>query len=913
MPELKRTFSKARMNKDLDERLVPPGEYRDAKNIEIATSEGSNGGTVQNLKGNTEKTAATTTAPTSSSTSHNFSSNKAVCVGAITDEKNDKIYSLIHDGLWFVAQDSLSDTNHLAISSDYILEYDVSNDTYKYVFNDIYEVHTTTSQNVSEGNEITVANTQGIRTSMTATITISGIAYTSKVKHTFGANTGNTTFSSTKVFLEDNIPAHDGSSTAIDVVFKGERILNFNENNKITGINILDDFLFFTDNENEPKKISISRGLAGTGGLAHLPSPLNFPGGGLGSNRTYHTRLYTEIDPFDNIECVTNADGTIPTWIEEQHVTVIKKAPTTPPIIEMSATGFSRKNTVTGTDNIISGNTNVKFTDSDDNLLKPGDKVSVTVNNDVDWRDGDIILATKEEPPNPNVITDSTIRFKVDGSGNNPAVTSPNTLKAGPFTLEILSIAADTPVSDTTWWFALKTKDSLFEFKFVRFAYRYKYTDGEYSPFSPFSEIAFIPGPYQYKAVDGYNLGMTNQLRGLKIKNYLPNLDERPDDVVAVDILFKDEVSPSIYTVKTLHRQDGQSEGLELTWPDLGATLPDDTKPYANKRGELEITSEMIHAVVASNQLIRPYDNVPRKALAQEIIGNRVVYGNYLQNYNIETASGFIKPEFNLSYTSELIKDVVSNDYSSFLNLETQQNAALFSEPRKSVKSLRTYQVGVVYCDEFGRETPVLTDKATGSITIEKEFSDRKNKLQVSMKTDPPSWASHYKYFIKETSDKYHNLAMDRWYNADDGNVWISFPSSERNKVDEETYLILKKAAGSNTPVKEKARYKILAIENEAPDFIKTNKSNIGQIASSSASNYTNTTDHPSHAGDGYPLIGAQVIKLDADAVEGRFGVDPIGDNSVLINLLNEAQLFIKFITSANTISSDSYKITKIS
>ena len=35
MPELKRTFSKGRMNKDLDERLVPLGEYRDAKNIEI--------------------------------------------------------------------------------------------------------------------------------------------------------------------------------------------------------------------------------------------------------------------------------------------------------------------------------------------------------------------------------------------------------------------------------------------------------------------------------------------------------------------------------------------------------------------------------------------------------------------------------------------------------------------------------------------------------------------------------------------------------------------------------------------------------------------------------------------------------------------------------------------------------------
>ena len=45
MAELKRNFSKAKMNKDVDERLVPSGEYRDAMNIEISTSEGANVGT----------------------------------------------------------------------------------------------------------------------------------------------------------------------------------------------------------------------------------------------------------------------------------------------------------------------------------------------------------------------------------------------------------------------------------------------------------------------------------------------------------------------------------------------------------------------------------------------------------------------------------------------------------------------------------------------------------------------------------------------------------------------------------------------------------------------------------------------------------------------------------------------------
>ena len=37
MPDLKHNFSRGRMNKDLDERLVPDGEYRDAENIEIVS------------------------------------------------------------------------------------------------------------------------------------------------------------------------------------------------------------------------------------------------------------------------------------------------------------------------------------------------------------------------------------------------------------------------------------------------------------------------------------------------------------------------------------------------------------------------------------------------------------------------------------------------------------------------------------------------------------------------------------------------------------------------------------------------------------------------------------------------------------------------------------------------------------
>jgi len=52
MPEIKNQFTGGKMNKDVDERLVPKGEYRDAMNIQVSTSEGSDVGTVQNILGN---------------------------------------------------------------------------------------------------------------------------------------------------------------------------------------------------------------------------------------------------------------------------------------------------------------------------------------------------------------------------------------------------------------------------------------------------------------------------------------------------------------------------------------------------------------------------------------------------------------------------------------------------------------------------------------------------------------------------------------------------------------------------------------------------------------------------------------------------------------------------------------------
>ena len=75
---------------------------------------------------------------------------------------------------------------------------------------------------------------------------------------------------------------------------------------------------------------------------------------------------------------------------------------------------------------------------------------------------------------------------------------------------------------------------------------------------------------------------------------------------------------------------------------------------------------------------------------------------------------------------------------------------------------------------------------------------------------------------------------MDRWYEAEDGNIWLAFPSTDRNKVDLETSLYFKK--GNDEAVENTTRYKILAIENEAPEFIKTRRVQIGTVTHNAAS-----------------------------------------------------------------------------
>ena len=89
MPIVNTNFIAGRMNKSVDERLLPPGEYIDAMNVRLGATETTEIGAVENSKGNDQLTFLEyDNVPLSVDTK---------CIGAYEDGMRENIYWFIHD------------------------------------------------------------------------------------------------------------------------------------------------------------------------------------------------------------------------------------------------------------------------------------------------------------------------------------------------------------------------------------------------------------------------------------------------------------------------------------------------------------------------------------------------------------------------------------------------------------------------------------------------------------------------------------------------------------------------------------------------------------------------------------------------------------------------------------------------
>ena len=173
--------------------------------------------------------------------------------------------------------------------------------------------------------------------------------------------------------------------------------------------------------------------------------------------------------------------------------------------------------------------------------------------------------------------------------------------------------------------------------KFISFAYRYKYKDGEYSALSQFSDIAFTPGQFVINYETFENSGMFNAYNSVNV-----SFNTGSSNVVGVDLCFK--LSDS-NIVNVIDKYDKHNQG----W------LDNDTET-------INFTNQKIYTALTESELLRLFDNVPRLAKAQTTMGNRILYGNYVDGYDIDTTI-----DYNLTKVSEDIgfRDLVTSLFSS--------------------------------------------------------------------------------------------------------------------------------------------------------------------------------------------------------------------------------------------------------
>ena len=504
MAEDKKNFLQGKMNQDIDDRILPKGEYRSAQNIQVTTSQGSDVGSIQNIPGNT-------IVLNNDSEFKKYSGLETV--GCFFDETNNRVFYFI--------------TNYDCIDGDKTGLVGASNGP------------TTAEQHPNSSN------------------LFCGI---------FMADSADTT----------GLP---NITKLVEGLF-----LNFSKRHLITGVNLMEDLLFFTDGLNQPRKINVQKAI--TEGINH----------------------------YDN----------------EDKISVAKFAPFMPPLL-------LDYNTTT-----LNGAAQATTTDSDGNVINV------------------------DPTPSMELFTQNSF------------------------------------------------PEEFIREKFVRFSYRYRFEDGEYSTIAPFTQICFIPKTKSYNVTQlqkifkkgevylqdstGTAIGMVNSVTAVNLNIILPSKKIKTDfKINAIEILYKESDNNLIRAVELKELKD--SDGSEGVYQyKYKSTLPYKTLP--------------------KDQLTRVYDNVPLSAKAQEIISNRVVYGNYVEQRELPNKNNGA-PGLNFSVGSSAKYDITNPFGNSDFN-----NYYLHKEyPLHSIKQRRTYDVGVVLSDKFGRQSPVLTS-ILGSGSVEVKAKD---------------------------------------------------------------------------------------------------------------------------------------------------------------------------------------------
>jgi hypothetical protein len=628
MAQVKNTFVKSKMNRDLDARLMPNGEYREGRNIGVSKSEGSDVGALENIKGNVNIFPGFI-----NKLNANLTPNEKPLeiIGMFTHEDSSSIYMFL-----------------------------------------------TTFSDASKNQLENHANV------------FSSHCYVTRIKYN-----GNLTLP------EEN---RYESSILVEGSF-----LNFSKTHPISGFNIVEDLMFWTDNRNSPRKINIEK----AAGLAK----------GDALSRSFYYRedqiSVAKYYPYNSFSLIRR-DGS-------NYTSTVKNVTTEWLPISLSAPLDSIKT--------VGSNTVLNFRD----LAQPQPAPPASKPN---W--------TGTGAQNSSIAN----FFSKTGSNDYPVVRIKNAQKPGSQDLYIYNVTgneAGVAISQTslttqvsiptapdgsTWAdpgdviiFQLKNPDFDISFdgdreflkdKFPRFSYRFKYTDNEYSLMAPFTQPVFMPaqdGSITWQDEDvatkttelGFFENRASEI-GLVINlPYYPGGDgdalyptfnfelQRELHIDEIEILIKTSNDNNIYIVDNVDISSGGG------CPPENLVAPDGASQAIRNQFIYKYRGEKPYKVVPESDVTRVNDIVPVRALAQETSGNRIMYGNYVDNHalppklwyevNHSLKTGSFNPDFNVA-NNPPIATTINNKIKEYYNA--------------TIKQGRTYQVGVVLSDRYGRQSTVM-------------------------------------------------------------------------------------------------------------------------------------------------------------------------------------------------------------
>jgi|MDSW01.1.fsa_nt_gb hypothetical protein len=638
MPEIKNNFLKGRMNQDFDSRILPDGEYREAINLLISRSEGDTVGEFENVLGNTGYTLPGT---------------NCHVIGHFVDE-----------------------TNNIA-----------------YLFSTNYDGNT----------RATSSNTCNI--------------------------------------LQVNL-----STYSITTLVNGYW-LNFSTQYPIYGVNLIDNLLFWTDNFNQPRRINVITAQqpnaytteaqisvaqyypydpiiplerttaivkAGTtstqivlttscpnikvGDIVTVNNKTQSPGTLEINNQTPPvkvTEIVSTVAPFDTFKVSpATTTGTpaqaavIPTG------TIIDFSRTT---MQNTSEQYLSNFSIQTVDAVGQQGTDIEITDPTfGGLPRVGDIVKLQSTGSgttlpyYDLRVATIALSN---------TSFNRWRITFDKSMTGP-VSVGGANATGFQATDVITIGSNPDYNPN-----FKGDSKFLEDRFIRFSYRFRYENNEYSLMAPFTQIMFVPKQfgqfslgqltpdtgedvnYYQDEVDAYTSTILqwfeNDIDSIKLKIPVPtNLTELNTvyKVKEIDVLYRESDALAVKVLDTI-----EVSALSST---TSINYDDDITGFVTKNYiDYDYKSNKPYKTLPEGQTTRVYDKVPVKALGQELIANRIVYGNYTER---------MTPPATIDYrTSFSPRDARYSDYAT-------------EYPYSTVKQNRTYQIGFVLADYYGRQSDVI-------------------------------------------------------------------------------------------------------------------------------------------------------------------------------------------------------------